>query len=236
MGSSAVSTGGHLVSRPSESAGLRELPRLGSRRALIADTLVAAVGARKLEPSAAYSAAALASQLGVSGEAVQEVMIDLATEGLVEPIGNDGFRISAPTVAELSEMIELRLLIEIPAVRKVTDQGVSDSELAALERLAKATIAPARESDILGYISADLAFHLYLLGLAGNRQLVEVVRILRSRSRLHGLRDQDAGVFMVRSADEHLELVNMISDGRASAADDLLRRHISRIAADWPAS
>jgi DNA-binding GntR family transcriptional regulator len=236
MGSSAMSTGGHLVSRLSEPAGLRELPRLGRRRALIADTLVAAVGARKLEPSAAYSAAALASQLGVSAEAVQEVMIDLATEGLVEPIGNDGFRICAPTIAELSEMIELRLLIEVPAVRKVTDQGVSDSELAALERLARATIAPARGSDILGYISADLAFHLYLLGLAGNRQLVEVVRILRSRSRLHGLRDQDAGVFMVRSADEHLELVTMISDGRASAADDLLRRHISRIAADWPAS
>jgi DNA-binding GntR family transcriptional regulator len=235
MGCSAVSIGGHLVSRPREPVGLGGLPRLGSRRARIGDTLVAAVGARKLEPGAAYSAAELADQLGASAEAVQEVMTDLAAEGLVEPIGSGGFRISAPTVAELREMIELRLLIEIPAVRKVADQGVSDSELAVLERLAGATIASARRDDMLGYINADLAFHLYLLGLAGHGQLVEVVRILRSRSRLHGLRDKDSVAFMVESADEHLELVNLLADGRASAADDLLRRHISRIAADWPA-
>ena len=54
------------------------------------------------------------------------------------------------------EMIELRLLMEIPAVRKVTEQGVSDSELDALERLAAATMAPARDGDIPGYINADL--------------------------------------------------------------------------------
>jgi DNA-binding GntR family transcriptional regulator len=139
-------------------------------------------------------------------------------------------------VAELREMIELRLLVEIPAVRKVADQGVSDSELAALQRLAAATMACARDGDILGYINADLAFHLYLLELAGNRQLVEVVRVLRSRSRLYGLRDSDFARFMRQNAREHLDLVGLIADGRVSAIDDLLRRHLSAIAAGWPAS
>ena len=134
------------------------------------------------------------------------------------------------------EMIELRLLMEIPAVRKVTEQGVSDSELAALERLAAATMAPARDGDILRYIDADLAFHLYLLELAGNQQLVEVVRVLRSRSRLHGLRDSDSARFMRQDAREHRDLVDLLAEGRASAVDDLLRRHLSAIATDWPAS
>ena len=169
-------------------------------------------------------------------QAVHEVMIELAAEGLVEPVGDGSFRISAPTAAELREMIELRLLVEIPAVRKVTEQGVSDSELAALERLAAATMAPARDGDILGYINADLAFHLYLLELAGNRQLVEVVRVLRSRSRLHGLRDSDFARFVRLNAREHLELVDLLADGRASAVNDLLRRHLSAITAGWPAS
>jgi DNA-binding GntR family transcriptional regulator len=222
------------MSRPHDPVDLGELPRLEGRRVRIGDALVAAVGAGRLKPGAAYSAAALASQLGVSAEAVYGVMIDLAAEGLVEPTGSGGFRISAPTIAELREMIELRLLIEIPAVRKVTDRGVSDSELAVLDRLAGATMASARQDDMLGYINADLAFHLYLLDMAGNNQLVEVVRILRSRSRLHGLRDKDSAAFMAESADEHLELVGLLADGRASAADDLLRRHISRIAAGWP--
>ena len=74
----------------------RELPRL-SRRARLGDTLVAALGAKTLEPGAAYSPAALADQLGVPPESVHETMIDLAAEGLAEPTGNGEFRISAPT-------------------------------------------------------------------------------------------------------------------------------------------
>jgi DNA-binding GntR family transcriptional regulator len=220
---------------PYEPAGPGELPRLTSRRARISDVLMAAVGARKLEPGASYSAADLAGQLGVPAEAVQEAVIDLAAEGLVEPVGDGGFRVSAPTVAELREMIELRLLIEIPAVRKVTDQGLSDAEVAVIERLAAATMASARQEDVLAYINADLAFHLALLNLAGNSQLVDVVRILRSRSRLHGLRDEDSAPFMRENAREHLDLLDLMSNGRVSAVDDLLRRHLSRITADWPA-
>jgi DNA-binding GntR family transcriptional regulator len=113
---------------------------------------------------------------------------------------------------------------------------VSDSELAALERFAAATTAPARDGDILGYINAHLTFHLCLLELAGNRQLVEVVRVIRSRSRLHGLRDSDFAQFMGQNAHEHLELVDLLADGRASAVDDLLRRHLSAITAAWSAS
>ena len=219
---------------PADSAGIRGLPRLGGRRALIADTLVAAVGARTLEPGAVYPGADLAVQLGVSAEAVDDAMIDLAAEGLVEPVHNGSFRINAPTVAELRDMIELRLLIEIPAVRRVADDGVSDQELAVLRHLAEVTKGPAQRGDVLEYINADMAFHLHLLGLAGNGQLVEVVRILRSRSRLHGLRDADCGRFMAENADEHAQLVSLVADGRTNDVDDLLRRHITRISAGWP--
>jgi DNA-binding GntR family transcriptional regulator len=211
-----------------------QVPRLGGRRARIADTLVAAVGARKLEPGAVYSAAALVRELGVSGEAFDEVMMDLAAEGLLEPGDDGGFRVSAPSVAELRDMIELRLLIEIPTVRQVTYQGVSDAQLSRLRRAVEATQVSARDGDILGYINADMSFHLQLLDLAGNTQLTELVRILRSRSRLHGLREEDGIPFMTTNADEHRELVSMIADGRSSDVDDLLRLHISRIAAGWP--
>jgi hypothetical protein len=86
------------LSRPEEPSGRGQLPRLNSRRARIGDTLVAAVGVRRLEPGGAYSAADLASELAVPAQAVHEVMIDLAAEGLVEPVGDGSFRISAPTV------------------------------------------------------------------------------------------------------------------------------------------
>jgi DNA-binding GntR family transcriptional regulator len=224
------------MTRPHQPSGLGGLPRLSGRRERIGDTLMAAIGARTLAAGTVYSAAHLAGQLGVPDQAVYQAMLDLTAEGLVEPVGTDGFRIGAPTVAELREMIELRMLVEIPAVRQVTDRGVSEAELATLGRLAEATMAPARDRDILGYINSDLTFHLYLLGLSGNGQLVEVVRILRSRSRLHELREQDCAPFMLENAREHIDLVDLLADGRVSAVDDLLRRHISRITARWPAS
>ena len=59
--------------RPVE-PGASQLTRLGGRRARIGDTLVAAVGARKLEPGAAYSPADLAVELGVSPAAVYRVI------------------------------------------------------------------------------------------------------------------------------------------------------------------
>ena len=202
---------------------------------MIGDTLVAAVGARKLEPGVRYKDADLAAQLGVSSKAVSVAMHDLAVEGLVDPVKDGWFQISAPTVAELREMIELRLLIEVPAVRKVADHGLNDQEQSIARRLARVTMRTAREDNVLGYIKADMAFHLYLLDLAGNRQLVDVVRILRSRSRLHGLDDSDHERFMARNAAEHAELVNLVATGDASAAGDLLRHHIARITEDWPA-
>jgi len=38
------------------------------------------------------------------------------------------------------------------------------------------------------------------------------------------------------NAREHLELVDLLADGRTSAVDDLLRRHLSAITAGWPVS
>jgi DNA-binding GntR family transcriptional regulator len=75
-----------------------------------------------------------------------------------------------------------------------------------------------------------------LRDLAGNQQLVEVVRSLRSRSRLEGLRDSDSSRFILQNAREHLELVSLLADGRVTAVGDLFRRHLSGITAGWPAS
>jgi len=41
---------------------------------------------------------------------------------------------------------------------------------------------------------------------------------------------------MRQNAREHLDLVDLLAEGRASAVDDLLRRHLSAITTDWPAS
>jgi len=129
------------------------------------------------------------------------------------------------------DLTELRLLVELSALRELADRGLSDAELAAVRKLADATIQSARSDDAAGYLQADMTFHLYLLELTGDPARSEVARILYARSLGNAPRMQEAGHLASARAREHGELVNLLTEDLVSAADDLLRHHISR---RWP--
>jgi DNA-binding GntR family transcriptional regulator len=132
------------------------------------------------------------------------------------------------------ELAELRLLLELPALRRLADRGLSDQELALVKKLADATTRAARRGDVLGYVRADMVFHLCLVELAGLPALSDVARLLIVPEELCAPGAQESALLMAREAREHRELVAMLADGMASAADDLLRRHLSRLSASRP--
>jgi DNA-binding GntR family transcriptional regulator len=132
------------------------------------------------------------------------------------------------------ELAELRLLIELPALRRLADRGLSDQELALLKKLADATTRAACRGDVLGYVRADMVFHLCLLELTGDPALSDVARFLIAPDQLCAPSTQESALLMAREAREHRELVAMFADGMTNAADDLLRRHLSRLSASRP--
>jgi hypothetical protein len=131
------------------------------------------------------------------------------------------------TATQPRDLTELRLLIELPALRKLADRGLSDRELAVMRKLADATMRSARGGDVLGYLNADMTFHLYLLDLTSDAALSVVARLLFAPSPTHAPRVEESGHLMAAGAREHCELVNMLADERFTAADDLLRHHVS---------
>ena len=136
---------------------------------------------------------------------------------------------------EPSALTELRLLVELPALRKLADRGLSDQELAVVRKLADATMRSALSGDILGYPHADMVFHLYLLELTGDPTLSGVARLLLAPGSGPVPSIEESGRLMAVGAREHCELVNMLADDMVNAADDLLRNHISRLWVDRPA-
>jgi DNA-binding GntR family transcriptional regulator len=140
-----------------------------------------------------------------------------------------------PAAIQPRELTGLRLLLELPALRKLADRGLSDQELAVARKLADATMWPARSGDVLGYLQADMAFHLYLLELTGEPVLSEVARVLLARGPMHAPRAEESGHLMAAGSREHYELVNLLTEDMANAADDLLRHHISRLCVGQPA-
>ncbi|MFD8482136.1 GntR family transcriptional regulator [Kitasatospora sp. NPDC059673] len=200
----------------------------------VAHALRAALISGELRPGVVYSAPALATDFGVSATPVREAMLDLAREGLVEAVRNKGFRVTELSERDLDEFTEIRALIEVPTVGQVARTATAE-QLEALRPQAAAIVAAARKHDLIGYLEADRKFHLDLLALAGNARLVETVGDLRKRSRLYGLNRLDQGGELVTSAEEHLELLDVLLTGDAKAAEECMTRHLGHIRHLWAA-
>lgn len=159
-------------------------------------------------------------------------MLDLAREGLVEPVRNKGFRITEVSERDLDQYTELRTMIEVPTIGRITKTATAE-QLEELRPIAQEIVTSAREHNLIGYLEADRRFHLTLLALAGNERLVETVGDLRKRSRLYGLTGLDEAGKLVSSAEEHLELLDLMISGDAKAAEACMQRHLGHVRSLW---
>jgi DNA-binding GntR family transcriptional regulator len=212
------------------------VPDLGGRASLrerIAGSLRAALVSGSMMRGVTYSVPTLADRFGVSATPVREAMLDLAKEGLVAAVPNKGFRVVEVSEAELDELTELRRLIEVPTVGRLVGR-LPDGELARLRGVAARIAGHATAGDLIGFVDADRRFHLELLALAGNRQLVELVDRLRARTWLYGLGRLAAEGELNRSAAEHLELLDVLTAGHdPGQAERLMARHIGHVRGIW---
>ncbi|WP_172381905.1 GntR family transcriptional regulator [Streptomyces sp. MNP-20] len=198
----------------------------------VAHALRAALISGELRPGEVYSAPGLAEDFGISATPVREAMLDLAREGLVEPVRNKGFRITEVNERDLDQYSEIRTLIEVPMVGRIT-RSAAREDLEALRPVAQEIVRAAREHDLIGYLEADRQFHLSLLALGGNDRLVETVGDLRKRSRLYGLTALDENDQLLPSAQEHIELLDLMVAGDAKAAEKCMTRHLSHVRSLW---
>jgi DNA-binding GntR family transcriptional regulator len=192
----------------------------------------AGIIAGELEPGEIYSATVLAERLGVSPTPVREAMLDLANVGLVEAVRNRGFRVLLPDEADLDEIGELRLMVEVPGTRLVVERA-TDEELATLERVVADLQTTAEESDLAGFLLADRQFHLGLMEMTGNRRLVRLVEQLRDQTRLIGLKELAQARRLTDSAREHRELLEALQARDADKVENLMRVHIEHTRGIW---
>jgi DNA-binding GntR family transcriptional regulator len=172
-----------------------------------------------------YSAPALGERFGVSATPVREAMQQLAVEGAVEVVPNRGFRVAERSAAELSELVEVRALIEVPVMLRLA-RDVPPQRWAELRPLAEATGAAAARGDRAAYADCDRAFHRAVLSLAGNQQLVMVADELHRRSQWPLMsapvtRQAD----LLADAAEHLALLDALTAKDLRVVQSLVREH-----------
>ncbi len=203
-----------------------------SLREQVAGALRAAVVSGEMRPGVLYSVPSLATQFGVSATPVREAMLDLAKEGLVESVRNKGFRVTEVTDRQLDEITELRALIEVPTVARLAET-IEPEQVDDLGPLAEKICQVAAAGDLIGYVEADLEFHLVLLELSGNRRLVDVVSELRGQTRLYGLSALAREGRLVDSAEEHLQILDALRARDQARCEEIMRRHIRHVRGLW---
>jgi DNA-binding GntR family transcriptional regulator len=188
----------------------------------------------QIVPGVVYSAAALAAELGVSNSPVREAMLALVDEGLMEVVPNRGYRPVTLTAADTAEIVQLRELLEVPAVGLAAEGDISDVH-AALEDLVGVIEQTAAAGDIAGNLDADREFHIMLAGAGGNRRLASLVASLRDQARLYNLRHLAESGELRASAGEHRPLLAAVAAGDRPLAERLMRAHLAHLTTDWSA-
>jgi DNA-binding GntR family transcriptional regulator len=188
------------VSAPLEPLAAPQTLAAHTRRAVLA-----AIADGRLEPGGRYSVAQLAEQLGISRTPVREALLVLEREGRVRFERNKGVRVPETTAADVAEVFELRLLLEVPAAAKACGVVDPDALRAALER------------------GDGERFHELIVLAAGNRRLAAIVAGLREALGPPARDPQEA-------AAEHRAILAALEAGDADRAAAAMRYHLRRTA------
>lgn len=224
------------MSAPADPLRLGTISRADSLREQVSAALRAALISGRLRPGAVYSAPALGEMLGVSATPVREAMLDLVREGLVQVQRNKGFRVTELSERQLDQFAQVRAMLEVPAMGLVATLAHGAEETARLEALrpvVREMTRAAEDGDLVRYIELDTEFHTAFLALAGNEELVRIVRELRDRSRLYGLESIARAGMLGRSAAEHGEMIDKALTGERAALEELVAHHIGHVRNLW---
>ncbi|THV30815.1 GntR family transcriptional regulator [Glycomyces paridis] len=203
-----------------------------SLRARVERTLSLAIISGELAPGTLLTVPRLAERFAVSATPVREAILDLEKRGFVEPVRNKGFRVTAVSDDLLHDIVEIRLLLEPPAMARLAAAFPAD-RLEALREQADEIVTGAASGDLTAYLLADQRFHLDLTAMLGNTVLVETIAELRARTRLVGLASLVETSMLHVSAQEHHRILDHLAAGDADAVSDLMRQHIRHAVGWW---
>lgn len=180
----------------------------------------------------------LGAELGVSMVPVREALNRLASEGLVEHVPGAGAYVRRLDRKQIVQLYALREQLECFAAREAAvrirpDQLVQLEKLCAdwqalLGRIRGSRGQTATAAVLRRWLDNDLKFHRVLIEAADNPWLTKTVMDLRMLSVV--VRNKP-GTLSLESAErthrDHEALAAALRKGRADAAEQRMRRHVS---------
>lgn len=169
-----------------------------------------------------------ALHLNVNRSALREALNMLAHEGLLESGAKGGFFVPIPNQSTLDEILEVRLAIEVGALRIMEfRQAIPAEGLAELHEICELMQRLLDSGFEYGFTEADHKFHEVLVEMAGNPRLSRVYRHAPLPiTPLPETDEEGRRENMRQTLADHRELFGLLHKGSIPEATELLRRHL----------
>jgi DNA-binding GntR family transcriptional regulator len=213
----------------------------------VAEAIRDGIRTGRFQPGTHHSAHTFAEALGVSRTPVREALVRLEEAGMVRFERNRGITILQPTVDDLKEIFQLRLMVEPPtagraALRMAQKVLQADAAHAALEELHDQINAMKQAVDLDNYnmfTNHDVRFHEVIISVAGNNRQRDLVNKLRdatwmlggSRLLQEATRSPDIPTFGLPKSlgdvmQEHKPILHALENGDAQGAATAMYKHV----------
>jgi DNA-binding GntR family transcriptional regulator len=169
----------------------------------------------------------LAALVGVSRTPIREALSRLEVEGLVARAPDGGFLPVVPDVTGMRQLYEVRVGLELQALRRPSRVGAThDRERLEALRADWLELTAEEPEAEPGFVLLDESFHLTLAESAGNPMLVDVLRQINERIRIVRMQDFLVPDRVDRTISEHLALLDAVLAGDVVEAESQLVTHI----------
>ncbi|WP_256369537.1 GntR family transcriptional regulator [Moorella sp. E306M] len=184
-----------------------------------------------IKPGTMIQERVLAEKLGVSRTPVREALRRLNSEGLIELIPGKGATVTKITIEDIREIMQVREPLECLAV-KLAAERIQPQDIKYLEDMIANWDKEINCSDQINFQSfstKDIAFHEYIVEIAGNKRLASILNMLRDQIRRITFLTQDNKARIETSFPQHLKILEALKQRDPAAAEENMRQHMQSI-------
>jgi DNA-binding GntR family transcriptional regulator len=204
-----------------------------SARAQTYDRLQDAIVSLRLKPGERISDVLLTQELGVSRTPVREAILQLADEGLVDVVPQQGTFVAPISLDAVREAQFVREALEVAALREVVER-IGDAELAELDASLQAQSEAERAGDTARFYALDEAFHRRLMEISSFPGVWRIAA--RSRAHLNRVRilSLPGPEVVAELVAQHAALVERLHARDGEGAEAVLHEHLRMVYSHLP--
>ena len=182
----------------------------------------------QLVPGAPLHEVDLSKSLGVSRGTVREALRRLQDENLVEIVPHQGAFVTKLSARKAWEIYTLRAQLEPYAVRLAMEQrAYRAQDVEELDNLVRRLGDLEPNGDLAEIIATDLEFHRVICERSGHALVMDVLRSLRSQTRLFILNTMLYHSDLERDELTHRAILDAVRAGDPARAEESMRKHIN---------